>query len=229
MIPAKKSRNLYAGMPDIEKVVIAGIKWSGGHLWVAASGERFVATHSPSTGVTEKRLTYPHEIWDLCPGADGLWLMTGGGKLGRQLVLWSLERSEELHKFNCPDGAGAGVTLYSGKLWVTHRHNRKLFCLDSQDGKVNWVIRTENETFSPAAYGNELWLVEADPGPLGHWDETEQGRYFFSRYDPARERIVERRPVPFIPHCMAFDGARFWYAERGKKGLSSMPKNSGQS
>jgi hypothetical protein len=48
--------------------------------------------------------------------------------------------------------------------------------------------------------------------------------YFFSRYDPVRERIVERHPVPFIPVCMAFDGERFWYAEQGGKGFASTKK-----
>ncbi|MFQ5903735.1 MAG: hypothetical protein ACE5JO_08595 [Candidatus Binatia bacterium] len=197
-------------------------------LWVAAPEEHLVVTYHLSTGRSEKKLTYLHEIWDICPHEDGLWMMTGGGRLGRQLVLWSLEKGEELRKFNCPDGAGAGMTLYDGRLWLSHRHNRKLFCLDTQSGKVNWVIRTENETFSPATYGNELWLIESDPGPLGHWSDTRQQRYFFSRYDPARERILERLVVPFIPHCMAFDGERFWYSEREKKGLSSTKKDFGQ-
>jgi len=208
-------------MLEIEKVSVAGMEWDGALLWVAVSGACLVATYDPATKKAEQRLVYPHAVWDLCPHEDDLWMMTEGGPLGRQVVLWSLDRGAELGQFNCPDGAGAGMVLYDGKLWITHRHNRKLFCLDPRNGKVKWVIRTENETFSPTAHGNELWLIESDPGPLGHWGAAGQGRYFFSRYDPARERIVERHPVPFIPHCMAFDGARFWYTERGKKGFCS--------
>lgn len=214
-------------MLELQDISIGGMQYDGGLLWIAAPEERLVATYDPSTGATEKKLIYPHEIWDVCPGVAGLWVVTGGGKLGRQLVLWSLEEEREINKFHCPDGAGAGMTLFDGKLWITHRHNRKLFCLDPQSGKVNWVIRTEHETFSPVAYKNEFWFIESDPGPLGHWSETQQGRYFFSRYDPARERILERLPVPFIPQCMAFDGKRFWYAELEKKGFSSTKKNFG--
>ena len=116
------------------------------------------------------------------------------------------------------------MTLLDGKIWLAHRHNRKLFCLDPESGKVYWVIRTENETFSPTAYKNGLWLIESDPGPLGHWSRAQECKYFFSRFDPARERIVERHAVPFVPSCMAFDGERFWYAEEGKRGLVSMKK-----
>jgi hypothetical protein len=208
-------------MLELQNISIAGMNFDGDLLWIAAPEERLVATYNPSTGKAEQKLTYFHEIWDVCPQEDGLWMVTSGGRLGRQLVLWSLREGREIRKFNCPDGAGAGMTLVDGKLWVTHRHNRKLFCLDTQSGKVNWVIRTENETFSPAAYRNELWLIESDPGPLGHWSKTKQAKYFFSRYDLARERIVERLAVPFIPHCMAFDGERFWYSEQEKKGFSS--------
>ena len=211
-------------MLELKNISIAGMHSDGDLLWIAAPEERFVATYDTSTGKTEKKLTYPYEIWDVCAQADGLWLVTGGGSLGRQIVFWSAEEGKEVCNFNCPDGAGAGMTLLDGKVWLTHRHNRKLFCLDPGSGKVNWVIRTENEAFSPAAYKNQLWLIESDPGPLGHWSSSRQGKYFFSRYDPVREKVVERLPVPFIPCCMAFDGERFWYSEVEKKGFSSMKK-----
>ncbi len=215
-------------MLELQNTAIAGMNYDRDLLWLAVPEERLVATYSPSTGKAEEKITYAHEIWDVCPHEDGLWMLTGGGKLGRQLVFWSLARGKELHKFNCPDGAGAGMTLVDGKLWVTHRYNRKLICLDPQSGKVNWVIRTDNETFSPTAYKNELWLIESEPGPLGHWSEAQQGKYFFSRYDPVRERVVERLIVPFIPHCIALNSERFWYSEQEKKGFSSTEKNFGQ-
>ena len=208
-------------MLEIKNFSLAGMHHDGCLLWLAAPEERLVAGWDAGTGQAEKKLGYEHEIWDVCPNDDGVWIVSGGGSLGRQIILWSLEGKREIRKFNCPDGAGAGMTLLDGKIWLTHRHNRKLFCLDPGSGKVNWVIRTENESFSPSAYRNELWLIEADPGPLGHWGESERGKYFFSRYDPAREKIIERLPVPFVPVCMAYDGARFWYAERGKKGFAS--------
>jgi len=41
----------------------------------------------------------------------------------------------------------------------------------------------------------------------------------------ARELVVERLPVDFIPQCMAFDGERFWYAEAEKNGIASTEKD----
>jgi hypothetical protein len=212
-------------MVSLENISVSGMTWGKSLLWLAVREDHQVVTYDPSTGRSEQRLTYAHEVWDVCPDEHGLWMMTGGGKLGRQIVFWSLEEEKELKKFSCPDGAGAGLTLYDGKIWMAHRHNRKLYCLDAERGKVSWVIRTENETFSPSAHRNELWLIEADPGPLGHWSEVKQGKYFFSRFDPTRERIVERLQVSFVPYCMAFDGERFWYAEQDKTGFASTSKS----
>ena len=212
-------------MIDLQNISIAGMKHDGSVLWLAAPKSRLVATHDPANGKTEAKLAYPEEVWDVCSAENGLWMLTAGGKLDRQIVFWSFADDKETIKFDCPDGAASGMTLLDGKLWLTHRHNRKLFCLDPESGKVNWVIRTEHEVFSPAAYRNELWLIESDPGPLAHWGEKRQGKYFFSRYDPAREWVVERLVVAFIPRCMAFDGERFWYAESEKNGISSTKKD----
>jgi len=211
-------------MLEIKDCFISGLSWGRDLLWIAAPEERLAVTYRFATGKAETMFAYRYEVWDICPDQGGVWIIAGGGRLGRQLVLWSLEEGREIRNFSCPDGAGAGMTLFEAKLWLCHRHNRKLFCLDPHSGKVNWVIRTENETFSPASYNNELWLIESDPGPLGHWSESQQAKFFFSRYDPVRERIVERLPVPFIPVCMAFDGERFWYAEEGKRGVFSINK-----
>jgi hypothetical protein len=209
---------------DLGSATISGMTRDGSLLWLAAPEERAVAAHDPASGETETRLVYAHEVWDVCPAEDGLWLLTAGGKLDRQIVFWSFAENQETVRYGCPDGAGSGLALYDEKLWLPHRHNRKLFCIDPKSGKTNWIVRTQYESFSPAAYKNELWLVECDPGPLGHWNET-QARYFVARYDPARENMIERLPVPFAPRCMAPDGDRFWYAAEGEAGIASTKKN----
>jgi len=212
----------------LNQIAVSGMQYDGKLLWLAAPNHRLVATYETQTGGTETKLAYPEEVWDVCPADGGVWLLTSGGRLDRQIVLWSLTEGKELRKFGCPDGAAACLTLLDGKLWMTHRNNRKLFCLDAESGKINWMIRTEHEVISLATFKNELWLVEADLGPLGHWGEKRHARYHFCRYDPVRERVVERGAVLFAPRCMAFDGERFWYAEQGRKGILSTEKGLGQ-
>ncbi|HEY1265741.1 MAG TPA: hypothetical protein VGH16_00695 [Candidatus Binatia bacterium] len=212
---------------DLESLAIGGMAHDGRLLWLAAPEERLVAAHDPESGKTEARLSYAHEVWDVCPAEDGVWLLTAGGKLDRQIVFWSFREEREKLSYGCPDGAGSGLALYDEKLWLPHRHNRKLFCIDPKSGKTNWVVRTQHETFSPAAYRNELWLIESDPGPLAHWSDPRHARYFFARYDPTRETIIERVPVPFAPCAMAPQGSHFWYAEIEKKGIAQVAKKRG--
>jgi hypothetical protein len=214
----------YPARVQLEKLVITGIKAENGGLWLAVPEEKCAVRVELSTGKVAAKIVCPHSVWDACPGEEGTWLMTSGGPLGRQVVLWSSAEQAFRLKWNCPDGAGAGIALFDGRLWLPHRHNRKLFCLDPRSGKTIWVTRTERELFSPSAHRNELWFVEADPGPLGHWS-GEPSRYFFSRYDPVRERILERIAVPLEPSCMGAGAERFWYAREGEPGLASAEKN----
>jgi len=209
---------------DCHSLKIIGIRWKQDLLWLAFLDDPIVATYDPVRDQSEVKLHFPHPLTDICPSEEGLWLIAGGGKLGRRVVLWSIEENREIREFDCPDGAAGGMALEGSNLWLTHRHNRKLFCLDHTDGKVSWVIKTEKEIFRPDFHKGALWLIECKPGPLGHWSRPEQAEYFFIRYDTAWEKVVERLRVPFVPSCMALDGERFWYAEEGKKGFSSIPR-----
>lgn len=209
---------------DSKSQRIAGLNWGQGLLWYATLDHSSIFTYDPATARTETKLEIPYPPEDLCPSDEGLWVMAGGGKLGQRLVLWSLEKATEIRQFDCPDGAAAGIVVDGQRIWLPHRNNRKLFCLDTQDGKTRWVIRTEKETYSPASCDGELWLIECDPGPLGHWSPAERAKCSFIRYDTVRERVAEHLPVSFVPSCMAFDGERFWYAELNSKGFSSISR-----
>ncbi|NIO10638.1 MAG: hypothetical protein GTO40_22585, partial [Deltaproteobacteria bacterium] len=197
-----------------------------GLLWYVPHPGSIIYTFDPAAGRSKPVLELPYPALDLCPSDEGLWVMAGGGKLGRRLVLWSLGDAREVRQFNCPDGAAAGVAVDGHQIWLPHRYNRKLFCLDTRDGKTRWMIRTEKETYSPASWDGNLWLIEIDPGPLGHWSGVEQAKCSFVRYDTAREIVVDRLPIPFLPGCMAFDGEQFWYSELGKNGFRSIQRKS---
>ncbi|MDE0032511.1 MAG: hypothetical protein OXU75_05205 [Deltaproteobacteria bacterium] len=153
-----------------------------------------------------------------------MWLIAGGGLLGQQVLLWCPETKRVQRQFDCPDGVASGVTVVNGKLWLSHRRNRKLFCVDPERGRNLWTIRMEHQIFSPTSYRDELWCVECDPGPLGDWSDERKAVYAFLRYDPVREQVAERIHVPFRPACLAFDGQRFWHTVEGKTGLYAQDK-----
>jgi outer membrane protein assembly factor BamB len=201
------------------------MQWYDGLLWLACPAQSIVATYDPASGACEKRLPHP-DVEHACPAAGGIWLQTRGGNLGRQLVLWSPHENRSLRRFDCPDGAASGITVVDGKLWLSHRRNRKLFCIDPESGELLWTIQTERQIFSPTTYCAQLWGVECEPGPLGDWGDVDQADYCFVRFDPVHERVVERYEVPFTPTCVAVQDNHFWYAIHSQTGLSDRARKS---
>jgi hypothetical protein len=210
---------------DIDSLWINGMQWHAGQLWLACPTQSIVATYDPASGACEKQLPHPGVEY-ACPTPDGVWLQTSGGNLGRQLILWSPQEHRSLRRFDCPDGAASGITVVTGRLWLSHRRNRKLFCIDPQNGELLWTIRTERQIFSPTEHRQKLWGIECEPGPLGDWSDDSQATFCFVRFDPAYERVVERFEVPFAPTCVALNDETFWYAVPSHAGLASIPRKS---
>ena len=198
-------------MSNVRSLSITGMQWYADRLWLTSADASVVATYDPTNELGTVVLSFPG-VRHACPSREGVWLIAGGGRLGQQLLLWSPERNEVLRQFDCPDGAASGVTVLKDKLWLTHRRNRKLFCIDPNSGGALWTIRMEHQVFSPTSHGDELWCIECDPGPLGDWSNDQQTAYAFHRYDPSREEVTERIPIPFRPTCLTLTSKRFWYA-----------------
>ena len=203
---------------DIRSLSITSMQWYEGRLWLASAAKSMVVAYNPVRESCDEVLSLPG-VRHACPSTEGVWLIAGGGRLGQQLLLWSLEKNRLLRRFDCPDGAASGVTVLNDKLWLSHRRNRKLFCMDPGKGWNLWTIRMEHQVFGLTSCGDELWCVECDPGPLGDWSDERQAVYAFLRYDPVRERVVERIPLLFRPACLTLDGERFWYAVQDETGV----------
>lgn len=212
-------------MIDVRSLPVTGMQWRTGRLWLASADGSLVAAYDPASGSCDAVLSFPG-VRHVCPSSEGVWLVTGGGRLGQQLLLWSLETNRVTRCFDCPDGAASGATVLNDKLWLSHRRNRKLFCMDTRSGRTLWTIRTENQIFSPTSHRGEIWCVECDPGPLGDWSHESQAGYAFLRYDPVRERVTERLPVPFRPACLTLNDERFWYAVQDEPGLRARSRRS---
>jgi len=212
-------------MLDVNLLLINGMQWHDGLLWLACPTQSIVATYDPVRRTCEKRLPHPGVEY-ACPVADGVWLQTRGGNLGQQLILWSPHEERSLRRFDCPDGAASGMTVVNGKLWLSHRRNRKLFCMDPQSGELLWTIHTERQIFSPSVHRHQLWGIECEPGPLGDWSDETQAAFAFVRFDPVHERVVERYEVTFAPTCVALHKEHFWFAMHAQTGLLNRAKQS---
>jgi streptogramin lyase len=207
---------------DLAALKVSGLAVDGNVVWLASIRERLVA-RAPAEGDDPPTVVvaYPYPVADVAPSPDGLWLVAGGGSQGRQCVLWSLAERREVLRFDCPGGAGGGLAFHRDRLWLTHRHDRRLYVLDPASGEVERVLATEHEIFSPSVAGGDLWLVECETGPFGRFSPKAESTYAFSHFDPEAGRAIERRVAPGVPAAMATDGARFWWAPRDGTGVAS--------
>jgi hypothetical protein len=218
---------------EVARIKVSGLSAQHGVLWLASIRERLVARVDAASvngidvaaATATVALTYPHPVADVAPSPEGLWLVAGGGSNGRQCVLWSLTDGRELRRFDTPDGAGGGLAFHRERLWLTHRHNRRLLVLDPASGAVERVIATEHEVFSPSAMGDELWLVEAKTGPFGRFSPASETTFFFTAFDSDSELPRERIVAPAAVTSMASDGNWFWYAPKDATGLDQTARS----
>lgn len=209
---------------DLAALKVSGLSVAGETLWLASIAERLVARAPADLERCTVAMRHPHPVADVAPAPEGLWLVAGGGREGRQCVLWSLAEGRALRAFDCPGGGGGGLAFFRGRLWLTHRHNRRLLVLDPASGAVERTIATEHEVFSPSVAGDALWIVEAKTGPFGRFSPQSESVHYFARFDPDRAASVERLRAPAVPTAAATDGERFWYAPRGAPGLVCVPR-----
>ena len=205
---------------DLAALQISGLALEAETLWLTSMQERLVARAAADGSGAVAVLRFPHPVADVAPGPEGLWIVAGGGRDGRQCVLWSATEQRALRRFDCPGGAGGGLAWGRGRLWLTHRHNRRLLVLDPSNGAVERTITTEHEVFSPSFADGELWLVETKTGPFGRFSPQSEAVYFFTRFDSDREAVCERLAAPAAVAAMTTDGRRFWYAPRGETGIA---------
>lgn len=217
---------------DLTRIKISGMSLEGDTLWLASIRDKLVARVAAgvcdaAAGVAQGEvvLAYAHPVADIAPMPEGLWMLAGGGSEGRQCVLWSLTEGREIRRFDCPGGAGGGLAWYRERLWLTHRHNRRLLVLDPASGAVERTIATEHEIFSPSVAAGALWLVEAKTGPFGRFSPPSESTFFFSRFDPGAECAVERLAAPASPVAAATDATRFWFAPRDGTGVECVVRS----
>jgi len=204
---------------DLATLKVSGLALEGETLWLTSMRDQLVARVDTDLGTASAVVRFPHPVADVAPAAVGLWIVAGGGENGRQCVLWSRDQGTAIARFDCPGGAGGGLALGGDRLWLTHRHSRRLLVLDPATGAVERSIATEHEIFSPSFVDGALWVAEAKTGLFGRFSPQSESIYFFTPLDPERGTACERLAAPVPPAAMTTDGRRFWYAPRAGLGV----------
>ena len=115
--------------------------------------------------------------------------------------------------FICPDNSGSFLAYASGTLYVSQAWDKKIIELDERGAPVR-EIQLERRPVGMTIVDNTFYLVTVD-------EEWGDGRFDRLGIDDDALSIQALFSLPFKPRSVAFDGKRFWTADRNNHAIVS--------
>jgi hypothetical protein len=115
--------------------------------------------------------------------------------------------------FVCPDNSGSFLAHANGTLYVSQAWDKKLIELDER-GAAMREVRLERRPVGMTIVAGAFYLVTVD-------DEWGDGRFDRLGFGDDASSLQALRSLPFKPRSVAFDGERFWIADRNDHGIVS--------
>ena len=115
--------------------------------------------------------------------------------------------------FVCPDYSGSFLAHANGTLYLSQAWDKKIIELDAGGAAVR-EVQLERRPVGMTIVDGAFYLVTVD-------DEWGDGCFDRLGLDADASSIQTRRSLPFKPRSVAFDGARFWTADRNNHAIVS--------
>lgn len=115
--------------------------------------------------------------------------------------------------FPCPDFSGSFLAYANGTLYLSQAWSKKLIELDER-GESAREVQLDRRPVGMTIVGGAFYLATVD-------DEWADGRLQRLGVDAAATSIETLLSFPFKPRSVAFDGERFWTADRNNDAIVS--------
>ena len=115
--------------------------------------------------------------------------------------------------FVCPDNSGSFLAYSNGALYVSQAWDKKLIELDERGARVR-EVQLQRRPVGMTVVDDAFYLVSVD-------EEWGDGRFERLGIDEDATSIQTLRSLPFKPRSVAFDGERFWTADRNGHAIVS--------
>ncbi len=115
--------------------------------------------------------------------------------------------------FVCPNNSGSFLAYANGTLYLSQAWDKKLIELDERGDAVR-VAQLERRPVGMTIADGAFYLVTVD-------EEWGDGRFDRLGINDDASSIQALRSLPFEPRSVAFDGARFWIADRNNHAIVS--------
>ena len=197
-----------------------GIAWDGTTMWMTSAATGRVYAVDPQSW------TVRHEFF---PPAEALGITYTGVEF--RLILAPLIEDPDLERdrryvyafspeigfsecFACPNDSGSFLAYDEGTLYVSQAWDKKIIELDER-GSSRRQIPLDRRPVGMTIVQDSFYLVTVDD----QWNDGHFERLGMHD-DPSAMQFLHS--FPFKPRSVAFDGNRFWIADRNSDALVSL-------
>jgi hypothetical protein len=196
-----------------------GLAWDGSELWLTSAANGRVYSIDPQTYSV---------ISEFVPPAEALGITYTGSDF-RVILAPSIEE-EDLDRdhryvyafspdagfaecFVCPDKSGSFLAYANDTLYLSQAWDKKLIELDER-GQAVRELQLARRPVGMTIVDDAFYLVTVD-------DEWGDGRFERLGLHDGASSIQTLCSLPFKPRSVAFDGEKFWIADRNNHAIVS--------
>ena len=196
-----------------------GLAWDGATMWVTSAANGRVFAIDPQTWSIQHEFVPPSESLGITYTGSDFRLI-----FAPQIDEPDLERDHRyVYKFSpeagfsecfvCPDNSGSFLAYANGTLYLSQAWDKKIIELDERGAAVR-EVQLERRPVGMTIVDEAFYIVTVD-------DEWDDGRFERLGIDADASSIQTLRSLPFKPRSVAFDGERFWVADRNNHAIVS--------
>ncbi|HEX4012880.1 MAG TPA: hypothetical protein VHX17_03195 [Candidatus Cybelea sp.] len=196
-----------------------GLAWDGKSMWLTSAADGHLYELEPKTLKILREFVPPHEALGVTFTGSNFRLI-----LAPAIEEPDLERDWRYvysftpdlgftECFPCPDFSGSFLAYANGTLYLSQAWDKKLIELNENGAPVR-EVQLERRPVGMTIVEGAFYLATVD-------EDWGAGQLQRLGVDAAPSSIETLRSFPFKPRSVAYDGKRFWTADRNNHALES--------
>ena len=197
-----------------------GLAWDGESLWVTSATDGRLYALDPDTRHIRHEFVPQHEALGITyTGSDFRVILAPeidepDLERDRRYVYSFAPGAGFAECFPCPDFSGSFLSSIDGTLYLSQAWDKKLIELDEAGAPVR-EIRLERRPVGMTIVDGAFYVATVN-------DEWTDGRLQRLGVHAAASSIETLLTFPFKPRSVAYDGARFWIADRNNDAMVAL-------
>ncbi len=196
-----------------------GLAWDGETMWITSAADGHLYAVDPQTWRVRHEFVPPAEALGIaCTGTDFQLVLAPqieepDLELDHRYVYAFSPETGFAERFVCPDNSGSFLAYANGTLYLSQAWDKRLVELDASGAAVRYVQLTRRPVGMTIVDG-AFYLATVD-------EEWGDGRLERLRIGDDASSSQVLRSFAFKPRSVAFDGERFWTADRNNHAIVS--------